>query len=341
MNAKFVFSLCAAGLIASVLIGACSAPTAAPQIIVQTQMVEVREAYMATPVPYPSPIRGSGGGATNEGGASAEDKASDSSALPAATGMAPGSPDQLAFVPAGSGMVIKDAEFELLVADTSQALNKATQKTADYGGYIISSQTWYQGEYLYAMLKLGIPSGNFEASLTYFRGLAVQVIREVATGQDVSAAYTDLQSQLINLEATAARVREFLADAKTVEESLRISGELSTLEAQIETIKGQMRYYEGRAAFSTVTLYLTPLFPTPTATLTPTPTNTPTPTPTFTPTPTATVWSPGETFGEASGVLVNVTQNLVDTLIWIGVVGGPFLLLLGLLFWAGRKVVKK
>jgi len=42
------------------------------------------------------------------------------------------------------------------------------------------------------------------------------------------------------LEATAARVRAFLDQARTVEESLKINGQLSELEGQIEQVKGQL-----------------------------------------------------------------------------------------------------
>jgi hypothetical protein len=292
-------------------------PTAAPQVIVQTQVVTINEQVAAV-------------GAT---GAPA-------TAAPIADSNAPGDP-QLSFAPVGSGLVIKDAELELLVSNTDRAMNQVTQMTGDSGGYIISSQTWYVDGFKFASLKLGIPSANFEQSLTYLRGLAVQILRENATGQDVSAEYTDLQSQLVNLEATAARVREFLADAKTVEESLRINGQLSELEVQIETIKGQMRFYEGRAAYSTVTVFLTPQYPTPTPSLTPTPTQTPTNTPTSTPTATPTSWSPGTTFDEASGVLVSMTQTTVDALIWVAVVGGPIILIFGLILGGARFAKRK
>src|SRR5574341_1812786 len=250
---------------------------------------------------------------------------------------APGGASQLAYAPAGSRLVIKDATLELLVGDTDVALARVTQFTADVGGYIISSQTWYTSGFKFAELRLGIPSAEFERALNQLRGLAIQVVSENASGQDVSAEYVDLQSRLTNLEATAARVREFLQDAKTVEESLRISQQLAELEAQIEQVKGQMRFYEGRSAFSTVTVRITPQYPTPTPTLTPTPTQTPTPTPTFTPTP---AWNPGSTFGQASGVLIDMTQFTVDAAIWIAVVGGPFILLGGIAIVILRRMKK-
>ena len=258
-------------------------------------------------------------------------------AAPVSEGGTP-SPSQLSFAPSGSKLVIKDAEMELLVANTDTAIARVTQMAADAGGYILDSQTWYQDGFKFAMLKLGLPSAEFEKSLNFLRSLAIQIVRENASGQDVSAAYVDLQSQLTNLEATSARVRDFLKDAKTVEDSLRINGQLSELEGQIEQVKGQMRFYEGRAAFSTVTVYLTPQYPTPTSTLTPTPTATPTATPTLTPTQ---AWNPGQTFGQATGVLENMTQTTLDILIWLVVVGGPMLLVGGLIIAAARWLVRR
>lgn len=322
MHAKRLFLvLC---LCAGILgLAACGAPATTPSLVVQTQVMEASQlevAVAATPAALPTTLP---------------------TAAPIQDSAAPSGDPQLSFAPVGSGLVIKDAELELLVSDTDHALNQVTQMTGNSGGYIISSQTWYADGFKFASLKLGIPSANFEQVLTYLRSLALQVVRENATGQDVSAAYTDLQSQLVNLEATAARVREFLADAKTVEESLRISGQLSELEAQIETIKGQMRFYEGRAAFSTVMVYLTPQYPSPTPSLTPTPTFTPTPTSTPTATPTPTSWNPGATFNDASTVLVGVTQNTIDVVIWLMVVGGPVFLVVGLLVGAFLKLKRK
>ncbi|MBL8046640.1 MAG: DUF4349 domain-containing protein, partial [Anaerolineales bacterium] len=120
-----------------------------------------------------------------------------------------------------------------------------------------------------------------------------------------------------------------------------ISGQLSELEQQIEQVKGQMRYYEGRSAFSTMTVSLRPPFNTATPSPTPTPTNTPTATPTATATP---GWQPGATAQQASTVLTNVLQNLADVLIWVAIVGGPFIVagvvLFGLWRFLRRSVRK-
>jgi hypothetical protein len=156
------------------------------------------------------------------------------------------------------------------------------------------------------------------------RGLAIKVLDENASGQDVTSEFVDLQSHLGNLEATRDRIRSFLDDAKTVEESLHINQELANIEDQIEQVKGRMNFLTGRSSYSTITVNLEPKLPQ----------LTPTPTPTLRPTATPTVWNPGRTFDSATGTLTNAYQGIVEALIWILVVSLPIFLPPFLILWA-------
>ena len=231
--------------------------------------------------------------------------------------------------------IIKNADVRLLVKDTDVAVNRSTQIISDLGGYLISSRIWYQDYYgnnlMYATITLGIPVDQFERALTRMRELSIRVLDENASGQDVTDQYVDLQSQLTNLEATRARIQEFLQDAKSVDEALRINQELANIEAQIEQIKGQMNYISDRSAFSTITVNFEPEFPV----LTPTPTATPYPT--ATPIP----WKPGDTFNDAKDTVTIAYQGIANFLIWVGVVILPLFLPPALILWALWKLLNR
>ncbi len=236
-------------------------------------------------------------------------------------------PDNAAF--AASHMIIKNADIKLQVEDTDVAIDRATQVIGDMGGYIISSRVWYQpwsdGEnYKYATITVGIPVDQFERSLSRLRGLAVKVLDETATGEDVSNQFVDLQSQVTNLEATRDRIKSFLDEAKTVDEALRINAELANVEAQIEQIKGQMNYLQDRSAFSTITINFEPVLP---EELTPTPT----------PSPTPNVWNPDDTFKNAKKTVTFAYQGIIDFLIWVLVVLVPIFAPPVLIVWALLK----
>jgi hypothetical protein len=233
-------------------------------------------------------------------------------------------------------MIIKNGDVKLLVEDTDVAIDRATQAIGDMGGYIISSRVWYQpyfdGEnYKYATITIGVPVDQFERTLNRLRGLAVKVLDETASGEDVTNQFVDLQSQVTNLEATRDRIKSFLEEAKTVDEALRINAELANVEAQIEQIKGQMNYLQDRSAYSTVTVNFEPVLPE----LIETPT----------PTPTPNVWQPGETFTDAKKAVTYAYQGIVDFLIWVFVVfvpifAPPVLIIWGLWKFFTRKSKK-
>ena len=231
-----------------------------------------------------------------------------------------------------SRMIIKDAVMDLLVENPDAAVERVTQLAADQGGYLVSSRAWMENGFKSAELKMGVPSAHFEDTLNLLRHYAIQVLNEETSGTDVSADYADLESRLVNLEATAARVRAFLDKAKNVEESLKINAQLSDLEGQIEQVKGQMKFYEGRSAYSTITVLVRPQLPTPTVT----PTSTATATPTATPR-----WNPGKTLSSASSQMVLMLQGLIDALIWMVFLLWPFVLVILLVVWVIRRFRRK
>src|SRR5512138_1311205 len=238
-------------------------------------------------------------------------------------------------------MIIKNGDIRLSVKDTDVAIDRATQVIGDAGGYIVSSRTWYQDYYgnnlKYATITVGVPVSEFERALVRLRALAVKVVDEKAAGEDVTDQYVDLQSQLTNLEATRARIQEFLTDAKTVDEALRINQELANLEAQIEQIKGRMNYLNDRSAFSTITINFEPEFPILTATPTLTASPTVTPSPTATPVP----WKPGQTFHESSKTVTVVYQGIANLLIQLFVIVLPILLPPALIVWGLWKLMNR
>jgi hypothetical protein len=229
-------------------------------------------------------------------------------------------------------LIIKNAEVELLVEDTDITINRSLGIVTEYSGYVVSNRTWIQGELKYATLTIGVPSEYFEEMLRRLKDLALSVTNETVSGQDVTDEFVDLKSRLTNLEATAARIRSFLEQAQDVEESLRVNAQLAEIEAEIEQVKGRMAFLKDRAAFSTITLQITPKVP-----------ESPTPTPT--PTPTPEPWSAGRTFNNATTVTSSAARTIfqvtVDLAIWGVVVILPFILPIVALVWLGVWLVRR
>lgn len=286
MNARKIFVVLSLLTMAMMLISACAAPAAPPptQAPAQPAQQPAAEAQSAPAQPAEAPAASPADSTANKN-------------LPASTGVQ-ASPYQQ------NRMIIKNGEMTLLVADTDRAIDQATGVAVDSGGYIVSSKTWLQDGSKYASLTMGIPSDQFEVAQRRLRGLALEVQNDTASGQDVSQEYVDLQSRLTNLEATAARIREFLDKATKVADALEVNQQLSDVEGQIEQVKGRMQFLKDRSAFSTIALTLNPLVPTPTPY----------------PTPTPVAWQPGKTIEAAGDTLGGLLRGLVDAVLWLGIV---------------------
>ncbi len=231
-------------------------------------------------------------------------------------------------VPPGQRKLVKNGEMRLVVADLLQAIGRASSTALELGGYVLSTESSAEGVAKTATVKVGVPSDSFETAMEQLRGLAQSVRWERSSGTDVTAEYVDLESQLTNLRATQARLRQFLDEAATVEEALLVNTELTRIEGEIETIVGRMNYLRDRTAYSIITLYL----------------EQDAPPPTITPTPTPIVWRPAETFDRAQISLQYVMRGLGDFAIWAAVVCLPLLfiaLLLLLPLAALRRRVRR
>ncbi|MCP4143016.1 MAG: DUF4349 domain-containing protein [Chloroflexi bacterium] len=233
------------------------------------------------------------------------------------SGSGSGTIDVAAAAQRSNRKIIKNAEIKLLVEDSDIAIDRTTQIVADVDAYIISSRIWYQpyagDNYKYATITMGVPVDQFETAIRRLRSVSIQVIDENASGEDVTDQFVDLQSQLDNLIATRDRIRTFLEQADTVEESLRVSQELSVIEAQIEEIQGRMNYLKDRSAYSTITVTIEPELPEIIA---------PTPTPTAPP-PTPEPWSPAKSLERSKKTLTVTYQGFFELAIWLLVVVLP------------------
>ncbi len=222
-------------------------------------------------------------------------------------------------VPGLQRQIIKNAEISLQVQNTDNAVDGVTGLAAEYNGYIINSRTWYEDSNRLASMTLSVPVDSFEQVLRRLRGLAVKVLSEQATGQDVTDQYVDLQSRQRNLEATAARIRSFLDQATSVKDALEVNQQLSQIEGQIEDVKGKLQYLQARAAYSNISITLEPER------------GAPTPIP---------AWTPGQTFTDAGAALLVILRFLANFVIWAAVILLPFLVPLAIIVWLAARWTK-
>jgi Domain of unknown function (DUF4349) len=152
--------------------------------------------------------------------------------------------------------VVKTARVEIRVpkGTSKDRFDQAVRIADTFGGYVQSSST--AGEELRSGgLLLRIPVEDFERALGALRGLGT-IEHQQVDGRDITQDFVDLGARLRNALAEEARLRAFLAQAPTVESSLRVNQTLSQVELQIEQLRGQLRYLQHRSDLSTIDVEL-------------------------------------------------------------------------------------
>lgn len=155
-------------------------------------------------------------------------------------------------------MVIRRATLDLVVPDTRQALGEIEKLVEELGGYITSLNTYQYERGETASVTLRVPADRLDVALERLRGLAKTVQRESVSGEDITEEFVDLESRLRHLEAKEKQLLEFLEKAEDTEAVLAVYEHLSQTQAEMEQVKGRMRYLENQVALATVTVNLTP-----------------------------------------------------------------------------------
>ncbi len=222
-------------------------------------------------------------------------------------------------------LIIRNASLSLVVPDTEAALDEINGLVDELDGYVVDSSMYQWQEGLQASITLRIPAESLDIALERIRGLATEVQNEHISGQDVTEEYVDLQSRLRHLEATEARLLEFLEEAEDTEAALAVYEQLRQVESDIEQTKGRIQYLEQSAAMATISLDITPdelAQPIQVG-----------------------GWYPKGTLRDAVQSLIRVLQFLVDAAIVIVVLVIPVLIVIAapfvVLFYLVRAIVRR
>jgi hypothetical protein len=236
-------------------------------------------------------------------------------------------------------LVIMNADLSIVVPDPQAKLEAISQMADNLGGFVVSMnmyQTYTNngGTAPEGSISIRVPQDKLDTALNQIKADAIEVRNENRSGQDVTAAYVDLQSQLNNLELAETDLQAIMDEAKNstgndittkTQDVLMVHTQIVNIRGQIEQIKGQMQYYENSSAYSLINVTLIAE-----ETVQPIQIGT---------------WTPSREFNEAVEDLVTFLQGFVDFLIRFFVNIVPALIVIfgpiALIVWAVLAGVKR
>ena len=212
--------------------------------------------------------------------------------------------------------LVRKAELDLRVSDTTAAAESINKLVAQFEGHIGSSSANRIDGNLHYSMTVRVPESRLDEAITSLKKLADEVEREQSSAEDVTEQYVDLNARLLTLEATEKELRALLAESRQrqqkAEEIMAIYRELTTIRTNIEQIRGQLNVLQNLTSLATINVSLSP---------------------SESPTTVVTSWRPTETISASFQSLATTLTVLADFAIVLVIVVLPTLLIMALTVW--------
>jgi hypothetical protein len=155
----------------------------------------------------------------------------------------------------------RQATLDITVDDVAGAVTRIEAAAGAAGGFI-SQETITQAtttgsndtKRQQATVQIRVPAEKYTAVMNDLRGLAKDVTSENSQTSEVTGQYTDLQSQLRNLQSTEQQYLTLMGAATTVGDILTVQDRLNSVQGQIEQVQGQIQLIDNLTAMATITI---------------------------------------------------------------------------------------
>ena len=219
-------------------------------------------------------------------------------------------------------IVLMNADLSIVVVDPANAMNAITNMANEMGGFVVSSRlykvTTDRGILVpESTITVRVPAEKLTAAMDQIKSLVKDsqndILSENVTGQDVTKEYTDLKSQLTNLQQAEQQLQKIMDSAQKTEDVLAVYNQLVQVRQQIDVLQGQIQYYDQAARLSAISVTIqaqesvAPL--------------------------TIGGWQPVGTARNAVQALVNSLKFLANAAIWIILYIIPMLIAIALPIW--------
>ncbi|OPG10439.1 DUF4349 domain-containing protein [Microbispora sp. GKU 823] len=174
-----------------------------------------------------------------------------------ATGGATGGQEKTRIEPADRA-IIYQAELTVEAKDVTAAADRAKAIVTGAGGYVAEERSESVSRGVQSMIAFKVPPARYADVLAQLgRDLGKRTfVRQNA--QDVTEEVADVASRVKSAEAALGQFRTLLSKANKIGEILEIEREISSREADLESLQARQKALEAQTGMATVTLTLVP-----------------------------------------------------------------------------------
>jgi hypothetical protein len=163
----------------------------------------------------------------------------------------------LAIKLANTGARIRVAYLKVAIKGAANVAAKADEAdvlAADVGGEVESDDRT-SGRQASAMLQLRVPPEVLQSTLHKLSRLGHELARQLST-TDVTQQVADVNSRIVSARDSIQRLRLLYANAQKVRDVIQIENELSSREANLESLQARQRALARQTSLATINLTL-------------------------------------------------------------------------------------
>jgi hypothetical protein len=211
------------------------------------------------------------------------------------------------------------ASVELRAKDPWAVAEQAKRIPGDLGGDLLGVTQSGEGDSRSARLSMRVPAAKFDEALERLRKLDAEVTSSSVDTKDVTDQFVDLKARLASKQREEQQYLSLLSQARTVDDTLKVSQALARARTEIEQLQGQLNQLSSRIDYSRITVEITNV-----ADIT-----------------TASAWQPARTAAQALVSLVTLLKFLGDAVIWLIIVGWLPALIVAALVYLRRLYLRR
>ncbi|CAM5517354.1 Lipoprotein OS=Streptomyces fumanus OX=67302 GN=GCM10018772_39580 PE=4 SV=1 [Streptomyces fumanus] len=152
--------------------------------------------------------------------------------------------------------VIHTASLTVEVENVPKALARARAATESAGGYVGEESTARDEEGAeYTEVVLRVPVDAYDKVLAGLEGTG-RLVERNAEARDVTDQVVDVDSRVKTQRASVARIRELMDRATKLSDVVTLEGELSSRQAELESLLARQASLKDRTDLATITLSL-------------------------------------------------------------------------------------
>lgn len=154
--------------------------------------------------------------------------------------------------------VIRTAYVSLTVEDVGRSTRDVHELVAKRRGLVSAEDSQVNGDANYSTMTVQVPAAALDSFIADVSSLGT--VDSVSVGaQDVTTQVVDLDARIKALQASIDRMTVLLAQAERIDDLLAIETQLSSRQAELDSLTAQRTWLGDQVAMSSVTISLSPV----------------------------------------------------------------------------------